>query len=213
MGDERIPNAIMLAEVLRLQRWAGGDSVSAAHIFGLMHGFETELRQEREGFGISEDTQTKVEDMLDDVERGKQSTDGPAIKERLRQNGVEETDAHYVMQLCRLRSRFLEGVSKVVGGKGSVFLGLDRLRLPEGDWFGALHYVELLDCTEDTRTPMHAVFCPTVPRVGEIVQPQNGSSMRVVGVEHRVISQGDQEGISQHYLVPHVLLTPDDDIA
>jgi len=47
-------------------------------IFGLMHGFESVIRQESEGFGISEETQEKVEDLLDDVEAGTQSADAQA---------------------------------------------------------------------------------------------------------------------------------------
>lgn len=213
MADEKLLNARILAEVLRLQRWAGGESVSAARIFGLMNGFETELQRECEAFEISEETQTKVEDMLEDVDKGTQPTDGMSIKERLRQDGVDETDCRRVMTLCRLQSRHIGGISKIVNGKGSPFLGLDSPRLPEQDWFGALHYVELVDCTDDTRKKMHAVLCPTVPRVGEVVTPQQGSRMRVVAVEYDVISQGDREGVSQRYLVPYVLLKPADDVA
>ena len=65
----------ILAEILRLQRWAGGESVSADRVFGLMHGFETVIREESEGFGITEETQDKVEDLLEDVESGKQSSE------------------------------------------------------------------------------------------------------------------------------------------
>ncbi|QDU95176.1 hypothetical protein Pla8534_29880 [Lignipirellula cremea] len=101
-------HARILAELLRLHRWAGGDSTSAARVFGLMHGFETALRQESESFGISEETQDLVEDMLDDVENGKQSADGPSIKSRLHAAGVGEVDAGAVMRLCLLQSQFLD---------------------------------------------------------------------------------------------------------
>lgn len=211
MDDSPIPIPVILAELLRIQRWAGGDSVSAGRIFGLMHGIESVIRQENESFGISEETQRKVEDLLEDVDHDRQSTDGMAIKDRLRRDDVDETDAGTVMELCRLQSRFGPAIDKLINGRGSVFSYLDRSRLPEQDWFGALHYMELIDCTEGARNKMYAVFAPTVPRVGEIVTPQKGSPMQVVGVDHVVIDQSRQQGLSQHYLVPHVLLKAIDD--
>ncbi len=206
MDGQPIPVPLLLAEVLRLQRWAGGEHVSADRIFGLMHGFESVIEQETESFGISEETQRKVEDLLEDVDFDRQSTMGMAIKDRLRSDGIKETDAGKVMQLCRLQSRFGPAIDKIIEGQGSVFASLGRRRLPEQDWFGALHYMELVDCTEGARNKMYAVFAPAVPRVGEILTPQQGSNMRVVGVDHLVINQGEQEGLSQHCLVPHVLL-------
>ncbi len=203
--------ARILAEVLRLQRWAGGESVSADRIFGLMHGFETVLRQESESFGVSEETQEKMEDLLEDVEAGKQSPDGPSIKDRLRRDGIDETDAGRVILLCRLQSRFTEGIEKIAQGQGCIFPSLRQHRLPEQDWFGALHYMELVDCTEGVHKKMHAVFAPAIPRVGEFVTPQNGSAMRVTGVDHVAITQGDSEGVSQNCLVPHILLEAIDD--
>jgi hypothetical protein len=98
-----------------------------------------------ECFGISGEIQEKVEDMLEDVEAGKQSTDGPSIKDRLRRENIDESDAQCVMILCQLQSRWLEGIEQVANGKGCVFHSLNRLRLPEQDWFGALHYMELVD--------------------------------------------------------------------
>ncbi|QDT07465.1 hypothetical protein K227x_58920 [Rubripirellula lacrimiformis] len=80
-----------MAEILRLQRWAGGDSVPADRIFGLYHGFESTLAQEAEAFGISRDLQDKVEEIFDDVERCKQSAKGMAIKQRLIRDKVDET--------------------------------------------------------------------------------------------------------------------------
>ena len=68
-----------------------------------------------------------------------------------------------------------------------------------------------MDCTEGARNKMYAVFAPTVPRVGEIVTPQNGSAMRVVGVDHVVTAQGREQSLSQYYLVTHVLLEAIDD--
>jgi len=210
MNTNGLHQARILAETLRLQRWAGGESVSADRIFGLMHGFESVIRQEAEGFGISEDTQEKVEDLLEDVEAGRQSTDGRSIKDRLHREKIDEIDAEKVMLLCRLQSRFTESIEKIAEGKGCVFPRLRRPRHPEQDWFGAIHYMELVDCSEGVRKKMHAVFAPVVPRVGEFVTPQSGSQMRVVAVEHVAITQGDSEGVSQPCLVPHVMLEPVD---
>ncbi len=203
--------ARMLAEILRIQRWAGGDSVPADRIFGLMHGFESVFREETESFGISEATQEKVEDLPEEVEAGTQSSSGTSIKERLRRDGIKESDAKRVMELCLLQSRFNEGIKKIAKGKGSIFRSLNQPRLPEQDWFGALHYMELIDCSEGVHKKMHGVFAPAVPRVGELVTPQQGSTMEVVGVEHVAIAQGDQEGIMQHCLIPHILLEAVDD--
>ncbi|MCA9252042.1 MAG: hypothetical protein KDA54_13005 [Phycisphaerales bacterium] len=206
MDESQIPLPIILAELLRIQRWAGGDGVSAGRILGLMHGFESVIRQENKSFGIAEETQRKVEDLLEDVDHDKQSSDGMAIKDRLLRDGVDETNAATIMELCRLQGRFGPAIDKVVHGKGSTFGHLRQSRSPEQDWFGSLHYMELFDCTEDARKKMYAVYAPTVPRVGEIVSPQSGSTMRVIGVDHVVIDQGQQQGLPQHYLVPHVLL-------
>ena len=211
MNDDEIPKvdfrfAKLLAEVVRLQRWAGGDSIAADRIFGLLHGFESVYRQETEGFGISEEIQDKVEDILEEVEAGTQATDGMSIKGRLYEDGIDETVASNVMELCRLQSRFFDGVEAIINGEGSEFSYLAERRNPEQNWFGALHYMELYDCTEGERTKMHAVFAPAIPRVGEIVSPQRGSQMVVVGVEHVVMQIGQSEGISQPILVPYILL-------
>nr|WP_123784771.1 hypothetical protein [Pirellula staleyi] len=203
-------DAIILAEVLRLQRWAGGEHVPADRIFGLMNGFESVVDQESESFGISRDTQDKVENLLEDVEYGTQSTDGMAIKDRLRRDHVAESDAGRVMQLCRLQSRFVDSVNAIANGVGSVFAYITRRRQPEQNWFGSLHYIELVDCTEGVRKKLHAVFAPAIPRVGEYVTPENGPAMRVVGVDHVVASQGDDESVVHNILIPHVLLEMDD---
>lgn len=206
MNDSSIPSSLILAELLRIQRWAGGDSVSAGRIFGLMHGVETVVKRENASFGISESTQRKVEDVLEDVDRGKQSADGMSIKDRLRRDGVDETDAAKIMELCRLQSRFGPAIKKIVNGQGSVFSYLDNKRVPEQDWFGALHYMELVECLEDSRNKLHPIFAASVPRVGEVVYPHRGSAMRVVGVEYEIAPQSRELGLSHHYLVPSVLL-------
>ena len=80
----------LLAEVLRIQKWAAGEAISASRIFGLMHGIESVCRQESESFGISEAVQDKVEDILEEIETGTQKTDGMSIKDRLRADGIDE---------------------------------------------------------------------------------------------------------------------------
>ena len=215
MSDPRssrsIPSPRILAELLRLQRWAGGDAVTADRIFGLMHGFETVIAEEKESFGISRETQSKVEDMLEDVERGKQSTDGYDIKQRLLEDQIDESTAAKVLELCRLQSRFTEAYEKLTAPE-SYFPGLAGNRLPERDWFGALHYVELIDCTEEAHKTMHSCFSPAVPREGEYVAPENGPPMRVVEVRYEMISLGDGEGQRQPILVPFVYLENEDDL-
>jgi hypothetical protein len=208
MAEKNLQNARMLAEILRLQRWAGGDSVSAGRIFGLMHGFESVLREESESVGVTAEVQRKVEDLLEDVEAGKQSVDGLAIKDRLRRDKVNESDASLVFQLCLLQSRFTEGVEKVATGSGSIFAHVIRQHSPESAWFGALHYVELCDSTEGVHKKLHGMFAPAVPRIGETVEPQRGSPMRVVNVVYVAAEQGDSEGIPMPILIPHVILEP-----
>lgn len=206
MENGTILLAKLLAEVLRLQRWAAGDSVPASRVLGLSHGFETELRNECESFGISKETQDKIENLLEAVENGKQSPKSESIKSRLKAIKVKESDAARIMELCWSQSRLTEGIEAIASAPRSRFRALAKPRHSEQNWFGALHYMELVDCSAGKRAKMHAVFAPSVPRIGEIVTPQLGTSMRVVDVEHVVISQGEQEGSTRHCMVPHILL-------
>jgi len=199
-------HARLLAEILRLQRWAGGDSVPAHRIYGLMHGFESTWEQEVASFGISKETQSMVEDVLDDIENNRQSEEGRAIKDRLRKDKIDESDAIKVCHLCRFESRFLNAVEKLE----KVFSSLRRPRFPEQDWRGALHYMELVDCTENVHRKLHAVLAPSVPRIGETVTPQRGSAMRVVQVEHCVVTIGEEEGMTLPVLVPYIYLEIED---
>ena len=196
----------LLAELLRLQRWAGGESVSADRIFGLLHGFESVLSEEKESFGVSREAEEAIEDLLDDVEAGKQSTDGRSIKDRLRSEGVDELVALKVMKFCTLSGRFTDGILKVAQGRGGFGSTLKSVRQPEQDWLGALHYMELVDTTEGVRKPLHGVFAPAIPRVGEFVTPQRGSQMVVVAIEHQVTILGEDEGINQPTMIPYVIL-------
>lgn len=196
-AEMRLWFAKIMAEVLRVQRWAGGDSVNASRIFGLQHGFETTMNAEVTD-GISEEIQAKVEDVLSDVDAGQQSTEGLSIKARLRKEEVDESVAHLVMKQCVLEGRFQSEVKKVTQFRPD--------RLPEQNWYGALHYMELVDTTHGDRAKLHAVFAPTVPRIGEFVVPEGGSTMEVVGVEYVAATLGKDEGRPYSYLIPYVLL-------
>lgn len=200
----------LLAEILRIQRWIGGESVSAERVFGLLHGFECTLRQEEESFGISDELCSKVEDVLEDVESGEQATDGPSIKHRLHTNGIDELDAFCVMRFCWLGGRFTDGIKQIANGQGSVFSTASQPNLPETDWIGTPQYMELIDCTEGQRNKMHAVFAASLPRVGETITPENGSAMVVIGIDHVIDSRSDVQDVRYSRLIPHVLLEPAD---
>lgn len=151
-----------------------------------------------------------MEDILEDVESGKQSTDGIAVKHRLLMDGIDETIAGDVIRLCILQGRFQEATTKLTSSS-SHFSHLRILDAPEREWFGALHYVELVDCTEDAHKKSHACFVATVPRIGELVTPPNGSQMRVVDVEWLLVEQDDDSESAQNILVPHVYLECESD--
>ena len=195
MKHRRIPSSLLLAELLRLERWEGGDSIEAARIFGLMHGVESVISQEVESFGISEETQSKVEDLLQKIENDETAFDAMSVKQRLLGDGVDVKDAGKIVELCRMQGRFPDAVDKLVTEPESLFHHLKRTTPPEKNWFGATHFMELVDCTAGARNKLHGVFAPAVPRVGEIVVPEGGSKMIVIGVEHHMAPQGIEEGI------------------
>jgi hypothetical protein len=167
-----------------------------------MHGFQSALEEEQT-LGITREIQDKVEDVLEDVEAGKQSADSTSVKSRLRQEDVRESDAALVMQLCRLQNRFPEAVEKIAKARGSRFGRLLRGRSNERDWHGALHYLELYDSDGEK---LHATFSPCVPRVGELVRPQRGPRMKVVAVEHVAVPLKDKAEGQDVLLIPHVKL-------
>src|SRR5258708_4177703 len=88
----------ILAPLVLLQRWAAGDSIDAARIFGLMHGFESIQRLDRPT-SVSEETQTLVEDILEEVDNDRLKATPAGIKSRLRAVNVDETVAAKVMHL------------------------------------------------------------------------------------------------------------------
>lgn len=202
------PQMIMtrtLAEIIRLQRWAGGESVPADRLFGLLHGFESVVEAEAERCkGISKATQENVEDVLKDVEAGRQNSESLSIEARFHALRISETDAHSVMQLCLLQSRFTDGIRMIAEAHGSRFKTLRHSTFDsdERSWRGALHYLELYDTTDGVRKKLHTAYAAAVPRVGEMVTPEIGSSMRVVAVDH-VVSKYDE-----HTAAPILVLTP-----
>ena len=205
VDNQSLLSGQLLAEILRLQRWAGGDAVAADRVFGLMHGFESVLEENRTA-GISKATQDKVEDLLAEVDGGTQAVDGIAIKDWLRRAGVGESDAELVMQLCRLQGRFTDAIERITAAPDSTFGTLANWRSNESGWRGALHYVELIDSTDGARRKLHAAFSPCIPRVGDIVEPERGSRMEVVAVEHVAASEPHSHGGSGVFLTPCVLL-------
>ena len=178
----------------------------------LMHGVESVISQEVESFGISEETQSKVEDLLQEIENDETAFDAMSVKQRLLGDGVDVSDAGKIVELCRMQGRFPDAVDKLVTEPDTLFHHLKRTTPPEKNWFGATHFIELVDCTAGARNKLHGVFAPAVPRVGEIVVPEGGSKMIVIGVEHHMAPQGIEEGIPTHHLIPHVLLKAVDEV-
>lgn len=199
--------AKVLAEVLMLHRWAGEGPGSLARIYGLSHGVESVIEEEKQRC-ISEGTQDKIEDMLEDVEQGKQSANGTAIKDRLRREGIDERDARVIMRLCALQGRFGEGVEKIASGGGSAFSSLLSDRSSCADWSGAIHQVELIDESENTKS--FVVSTPFIPRVGEVIETHKGSPMVVTDVSYFVLPVEDNLAgrHPQRTLQPQVMMRP-----
>jgi hypothetical protein len=203
----------ILAEILRLQRWAGGEAVDAARLFGLMHGFETALRSENGGL-ITEEAQKRVVDMLDEVDRDPASAS--YIDARLRAAGIGRDTAIKVMELCRLQGRFTNAIKEIASAPHAPaeYRSLEETEPgPESQWFGALHYLELVDCTKGIEKKLHAVFSPGIPRIGEFIEPERGSSMEVVDVRYVAIRQTGSEYAPLPMLVPYVYLRAIDEEA
>ena len=203
--------AKVLGEVLLLQRWAGGTAIPADRVFGLRTGFESVLEAELEHRGISREVQDRVEDLLQEIDQETHSTSPIAIKDWLRRERIDETIAGDVMQLCRLQSRFPDVIDQIIKEPGSPFSYLrKRELLPNSQWFGSLHFVELVDASGESEKKLHGVFAPSVPRIGEFIEPQGGQLMKVVDVGHVAITM-DDSGNSYPVLVPHVYLEPIED--
>ncbi|WP_397568985.1 hypothetical protein [Schlesneria sp. T3-172] len=212
MNSHHVPSSLILAELLRLERWEGGDSIEATRIFGLLHGFESIVNAEIDSYGISEETQAKVEAFLQEIENEEATSDTNNVMRRLRSDNVDQSDAGKIIELCRMQGRFPAAIEKLIEEPDSLFHHLKRSSPPERNWHGATHFMELVDCTAGARNRLHGVFAPAVPRVGEIVVPEGGSKMIVIGVEHHMTPQGIEAGITTHRLIPHVLLKAEDEV-
>ena len=202
----------ILAEVLRLQRWAAGESIDAATIFGLEHGVESVIDRLFECRDwLDRDTQERAEDIIEAVEAGSQSTDGMSIKNRLQTDQIDESDFSSVLKLLLLEGRFTDGVTAIIEGRGSVFAGIKQSRPSEQQWRGNLHYIELVDCSSGEKMKLHAVYASAVPCVGDTVTPEGGQQMRVIEVEHMIATVDHNIGFPQKIMTPHVYLVADDD--
>jgi hypothetical protein len=201
----------LLGELLLLQHWAGGNAVEPHRVFGLINGFESCLENELEemhGRGISRETQERVENLLEAIDHGDESAAPTSVNDWLRREGIDKSVAAKVMQLCRLQDHLCDPIEQVVQAPGSQFTSLKRRQmLPDNQWYGALHYVELVDTSGESNKKLHAVFTPNVPRIGEYIQPEGGQKMIVVDVGYVVMTMDDR-GTSHPVLVPHVYLEP-----
>lgn len=202
MADHRIPSAMLLAEVLRIHHWAGGDQESLARAYGLANGFESVINEELESFGISEETQSKVEDILEEIDEDEGLAGGMSLKSRLREADVEEPDAGIVMRLCYLQGRHVDAIDKIATSPDSIFPRVNQPELPELSWSGATVYMELIDCSGGAKNKMNAIFAPCVPRIGEAVTLEDGRTLRVVDVRY---AMAPRETLG-HSLTPHVFL-------
>jgi hypothetical protein len=199
----------LLTEVLCLQRWAGGsDAIGKARIFALLNGFESALHEDGDDSkrGISEVMQEAVEEQLEKVDNGGLSES--LFADAIRDAGIDKESARLVMKLCMLESRFVDAIVRIAKSSFSGFSNLERwdFKSPELEWFGSLHYMELVELRDGERSKLHSIMAPCVPRIGETVIPESGQSMEVVAVDYQIQTRNDK-----CIMVPHVILEPIDD--
>ncbi|AMV33759.1 hypothetical protein VN12_16640 [Pirellula sp. SH-Sr6A] len=200
----------LLAEILRLRRWASGNPQLLARAFALESGFESAFSSEEYEFSVSIDQQEAVEDFLDAIDKDPNEPNSMYVKDELRRLGLDESVAWAVLELCLLEGRFVTAIRKLTE-PGMPFHGLKGGIENGSDWLGALHYLELFDGTPETHKKLHACFSPAVPRVGERIVPRNGSAMRVVDVEYQVVKEGSGNIKGMTILMPCVYLEPESD--
>ena len=111
-----------------------------------MHGFESVLQGEQPA-GITESTQRKVEDLLDEIDVRKTSIDWLSLKSHLREIEGDESDAALVMRLCPCRAA-LAMLSRRSRVARLAVCASSAIEIGGAQWFGAIHYVELVDSTE-----------------------------------------------------------------
>jgi len=212
---EALHYARTLSDILHLHRWMGGDQIDLATIYGLANGVESVI-SENVPSGISRKTQDKIEDVLEDVDDGKQSPESLAMKSRFHCEGISESDAKIVMRLCILQSRFTDAIKKIAESPGSVFCTVFGKKTTTSDWDGAKIYMELVVDLGKPKPEMLSVFAPCLPRVGEsidlsdIFDKKAGSMyMEVVSIEygaHRIDDPLDKNPMPK--LIPYVILEP-----
>lgn len=209
--SQKIPSSLLLAELLRIQRSLAGDPISAARIFGLMHGFQSVIEEETESFGISDETQEKAEDLLDEMDKAGAVWDGMTLKHRIREVGISEEAFSKVCELCLLQSRFVN-VIQALADRGDCRMVTDReAKSPIEGWFGPTIYMEIVDTSADAGKRSHAVFSSVVPRVGDTIEPRAGELMTVVEVRHIAIPMGEHESGQTSHLTPTVFVEPTGD--
>ena len=217
ISKEDLRYARTLSDILHLHRWAGGDQVDLATIFGLAHGIESVIRETLpDTRGISSETQSKIEDVLDDVDRGTQAIDAISLKNRFHRDGISEDDAINIMQLCLLQSRFTSAIKKISEGPGGTFSTIFSEKTETSNWDGAKIYMELVLETDKGRLETIPTFAPCLPRVGETIdlsdlfdKKAGEMRMKVVGIgydAHRMKDPLDQHPMAQ--LIPYVILEP-----
>lgn len=212
---EQLRYAKTLSDILHLHRWMGGDQVDLATIYGLAHGVESVIKESLP-HGISDKTQEKIEDVLQDVLNGKQSPDDFSMKDRFHEDGISEGDARIIMRLCILQERFTPEIKKIVENGGGAFGSILNSRTKTSDWDGAKIYMELIVDLGEKKPKMISTFAPCLPRVGEtidlsdILDQKAGSMwMQVVGIEysaHRMEDLLDERPMTK--LIPYVILEP-----
>jgi len=210
---ETLRYAKTLSDILHLHQWMGGDQVDSATIFGLANGVET-IVEESIPRGISRETQEKIEDVLQDIDKGSQSPESMAMKSRFHSDHISESDAITIMRLCVLQGRFTDEIKKVAESRGSAFKTIFGRRTQTADWDGAKIYVELVVDLGKQKPEMIATFAPCIPRVGETIDLSDlfdkkaGSMwMKVVGIEysaHRMEDPLDKRPMSK--LIPYIIL-------
>jgi hypothetical protein len=215
-GRETLRYAKTLSDILHIHRWAGGDLVDLATIYGLANGVESVV-EESVPRGISRETQEKIEDVLQDVDAGKQSPKSLDMKSRFRSDRICETDASIIMRLCVLQGRFTDVIKKIAESNGSVFNTVFGERTETSNWDGAKIYMELVVDLGEKKPRMIATFAPCIPRIGETIdlrdlfeEKETGSMwMEVVGIEysaHRMEDPLDKNPMAK--LIPYIILEP-----
>lgn len=199
----------ILGELLELHAWAGStNSVSPARIYGLLNGFESVLEEERQQ-GISNETQEAVDEWLESIEAHDGELTGLHINDGLRRRGIDENDARRVLEWSLLANHYTDTIERIKAAPGSPFHAIGKHAvMRNAAWYGALHYMELVDTTTKRKW---AVFAPAVPRVGEVVTPERGQTMVVQDVEYLAVPDDRQQQISRTLLIPYVSLAPEEE--